>query len=74
LLVEMEEKNLVAAGASKAAIQAFLTGFGYHPAHLRHGRWLLIDEVNQTRGRNIFWFNPALPRHRDKANRLITVD
>ena len=32
LLVEMEEKNLAAAGASKAAIQSFLQGFGYRAA------------------------------------------
>ena len=59
LLVEMEEKNLVAAGASKAAIQTFLKDYGYCAAHLRKGRWHLIDDVNLTRGRNIFWFNPA---------------
>ena len=73
LLVEMEEKNLRAAGASKAAIQAFLTDFGYRPAHLRKGRWRPIAEVNATRGRNLFWFNPALPTHRKKAGRLLKI-
>lgn len=73
LLVEMEEKNLVAAGASKGAIQAFLTEFGYQAAHLRKGRWHLIGDVNQTRGRNIFWFNPTLPKHREKAGRVLNI-
>lgn len=70
LLVEMEEKNLVAAGASKAAIQSFLQDFGYRAAFLRKGRWHPIDDVNLTRGRNLFWFNPAIPKHREKASRV----
>ncbi len=74
LLVEMEEKNLVAAGASKAAIQAFLADYGYRAAFLQKGRWHLIDDVNETRGRNIFWFDPALPRHRKKAGRVLKLD
>ena len=73
LLVEMEEKNLAAAGASKAAIQSFLQGFGYRAAFLRKGRWHPIDDVNLTRGRNLFWFNPALPRHREKASRVLNI-
>jgi FkbM family methyltransferase len=73
LLVEMEEKNLRAAGASKAAIQSFLQDFGYRAAHLRKGHWLLLDDVNQTRGRNIFWFNPELPKHRQKAGRILNI-
>jgi FkbM family methyltransferase len=73
LLVEMEEKNLVAAGASKAAIQSFLQGFGYRAAFLRKGRWHPIDDVNLTRGRNLFWFNPALPSHREKASRVLNI-
>jgi FkbM family methyltransferase len=67
LLVEMEEKNLQAAGASKAAIQAFLRDYGYRAAHLRKGRWRLLDDVPNTRGRNLFWFNPDIPQHREKA-------
>ncbi|MGD0828419.1 MAG: FkbM family methyltransferase [Desulfobaccales bacterium] len=67
LLVEMEEKNLQAAGASKAAIQVFLRDYGYRAAHLRKGRWRLLDDVNNTRGRNLFWFNPDIPKHREKA-------
>jgi FkbM family methyltransferase len=73
LLVEMEEKNLMAAGASKGAIQAFLAAYGYRPAHLRKGRWLSLDDVNQSRGRNIFWFDPALPQHREKAGRILKI-
>ncbi len=74
LLVEMEEKNLVAAGASKAAIQAFLQGFSYRPAHLRKGHWHRIDDVTATRGRNLFWFNPDLAGHREKAGRILEID
>ena len=73
LLVEMEEKNLVAAGASKAAIQTFLEDYGYCAAHLRKGRWHLIDDVNLTRGRNLFWFNPDIAKHREKAGRVLNL-
>jgi FkbM family methyltransferase len=73
LLVEMEEKNLRAAGASKSAIQDFLKDYGYRAAHLRKGHWLPLDDVNSTRGRNLFWFDPALPRHREKAGRVLSV-
>ena len=73
LLVEMEEKNLAAAGASKAAIQSFLHDFGYRAAFLRKGRWRPIDDVNLTRGRNLFWFNPELPHHRLKAGRVLNI-
>jgi len=73
LLVEMEEKNLQAAGASKAAIQELLGGYGYRAAHLRKGRWRLIDDVAEARGRNIFWFNPAVPKHREKVGRVLNL-
>ncbi|MCL4500312.1 MAG: hypothetical protein M1438_00465, partial [Deltaproteobacteria bacterium] len=73
LLVEMEEKNLVAAGASKAAIQSFLRPLGYQAASLRKGRWHPIDDVNLTRGRNLFWFNPSIPKHRGKASRVLDL-
>ncbi len=70
LLIEMEEKNLRAAGASKAAIQQFLSGFGYRPAFLSKGRWHLTAGVESAKGRNIFWFRPELAAHRNKAARL----
>lgn len=70
LLVEMEEKNLKAAGASKAAIHRFLTAFGYRAAFLRKGRWHPVTDISAAPGRNIFWFNPALPTHRLQAARL----
>lgn len=70
LLIEMEEKNLKAAGASKAAIQKLLTGYGYLAVFLHKGRWRLTRDVNEVKGRNIFWFNPALPVHREKAGRI----
>jgi FkbM family methyltransferase len=67
LLLEMEEKNLQAAGASRAAIQEFLGSYGYRPAGLRKGRWLLLPGVEGARGRNFLWFIPDLPAHRQKA-------
>jgi FkbM family methyltransferase len=70
LLVEMEKKNLQAAGASRAAIQTFLRGYGYRAAHLRKGRWRLLEDVHDTRGRNLFWFDPGVARHRQAAARM----
>ncbi|MHB9072570.1 MAG: FkbM family methyltransferase [Desulfobaccales bacterium] len=66
-LMEMEEKNLIAAGASKAAIQQFLSAYGYRAAHLRKGRWYATTDLNAVKGRNIFWFNPGLAAHHRKA-------
>jgi len=70
LLIEMEEKNLAAAGASKAAIADFLGRYGYRAAHLRKGRWYATADLEGVKGRNIFWFNPSVPAHRQKAARL----
>ena len=69
-LMEMEEKNLRAAGASKAAVAHFLTGCGYRAAHLSKGRWYATADLAGVKGRNIFWFNPGVPAHRQKAARL----
>jgi FkbM family methyltransferase len=69
-LMEMEEKNLVAAGASKAAVAHFLTGYGYRAAHLKKGQWYRTANLAGVKGRNIFWFNPDIPEHREKAGRL----
>jgi FkbM family methyltransferase len=66
-LMEMEEKNLLAAGASKAAIQEFLAGCGYRAAYLRKGRWYATVDLASVKGRNIFWFNPEVETHRRKA-------
>lgn len=70
LLLEMEEKNLIAAGSSRAQIQEFLAGYGYHPAHLRKGRWYETAHLAAVKGRNIFWFKPDLARHRQQAAKL----
>jgi FkbM family methyltransferase len=70
LLVEMEEKNLRAAGASREAIRQFLAGYGYRAAHLRKGRWYATADFQGVRGRNIFWYNPDLEAHRRAAVRL----
>jgi Methyltransferase FkbM domain len=69
-LMEMEEKNLQAAGDSKAAVADFLTGYGYRAAHLSKGRWYATTELAAVKGRNIFWFNPGVQAHRAKAARL----
>jgi FkbM family methyltransferase len=69
-LMEMEEKNLVAAGTSKAAVAQFLTGYGYRAAFLRKGRWYATADLAGVKGRNIFWFNPGVAAHRQKAARL----
>ena len=60
--MEMEEKNLAAAGASKAAVADFLTGYGYRAAHLSKGRWYATADLAGVKGRNIFWFNPGRSR------------
>jgi FkbM family methyltransferase len=69
-LMEMEEKNLLAAGASKAAVAQFLTGCGYRAAHLSKGRWYATAGLAGVKGRNIFWFNPKVAAHQQKAARL----
>lgn len=73
-LMEMEEKNLAAAGASKAAIQQFLSGYGYRAAFLRKGRWYATADLKTIKGRNIFWFNPNVTAHRRKAGLLPVKD
>ena len=74
LLVEMEEKNLRAAGASREAIRQFLSPYGYRAAHLRKGRWYATADLAGVKGRNIFWFNPDLAGHRQKAAPVLNVD
>jgi FkbM family methyltransferase len=69
-LMEMEEKNLRAAGTSKAAVAQCLAGYGYRAAHLTKGRWYATADLATVKGRNIFWFNPRVPAHRQKAARL----
>jgi FkbM family methyltransferase len=73
-LMEMEEKNLLAAGASKEAIHQFLSGYGYRAAHLRKGRWYATDDLGTVKGRNIFWFNPGVAAHRQKAALLPVIE
>ena len=68
--MEREEKNLVAARGSKAAVAQFLTGCGYRAAFLRKGRWYATAGPAGVKGRNIFCFNPGVASHRDKAARL----
>jgi len=70
LLLEMEEKTLKAAGADKAALANLLQGHGYQAAFLRKGRWYATREVEGVKGRNILWFDPASPKHRQKCARV----
>jgi hypothetical protein len=70
LLLELESANLKAAGQDKEAVAEFLRPLGYAPAYLHKGRWHRTPEVRQARGRNIFWFQPDLPGHREKVRRL----
>jgi FkbM family methyltransferase len=72
-LMEMEEKNLLAAGASKAAVAQFLTGYGYRAAHLTKGRWYATADLEGVKGRNIFWFIPEIAKHRAKAGRVLNA-
>jgi FkbM family methyltransferase len=73
-LMEMEEKNLAAAGTSKAAVAQLLTGYGYRAAHLSKGRWYATADLAGVKGRNIFWFNPGVAAHRAKAARLPVIE
>jgi FkbM family methyltransferase len=73
LLLEMEEKNLRLAGTNKAAIQNWLRPLGYRGAFLHKGKWIITDDMNKTRGRNIFWYNPAKPWHQEKIRPLKIV-
>jgi FkbM family methyltransferase len=73
-LMEMEEKTLQAAGASKAAIQHFLESYGYRAAHLSKGRWYATVDLSAVKGRNIFWFNPAHEIHCRKAAILPVIE
>lgn len=70
LLIEMEEKTLKAAGTDKSAIARLLGSYGYQAAFLRKGRWYATREVNGIKGRNLLWFDPASPAHREKCARI----
>ena len=70
LLLEMEEKTLKAAGAPKAALVDLLKTYGYQAAFLRKGRWYATQEVDGVKGRNILWFDPSSPTHRQKCARV----
>jgi FkbM family methyltransferase len=70
LLMEMEEKNLRAVGLTKGDIRDFLNNFGYQAAFLYKGRWYEAKELSRAPGRNLFWFNPDLASHSQKAARV----
>ena len=67
LLVEMKEAIFQSLGTDRAAIQEFLSGFGYRPAGLFRKRWRLCQNVSQVASRNVLWLKPGLNRHREKA-------
>lgn len=61
-LLEMEDAQLAQHHSSKAQVQALLAGYGYRAYALRRRRWAPADAVT-ARCRNIFWAQPANPRH-----------
>jgi FkbM family methyltransferase len=70
LLIELEARTLRALGLSKADFQEELAPYGYQPAFLKKGTWQICQDLEAVKGRNIFWFNPDLDRHRHKAARI----
>ncbi len=70
LLLEMEDKTLGPAGVSKQDIADFLAPLGYQGAYLHKGRWHRASVLSQAKGRNIFWFQPDQPRHRQVLSDL----
>ncbi len=52
-------------------MEELLGGYGWRAAPRRQGRRRLRDDVAEARGRNIFWFNPAVAKHRQKAGRVL---
>ncbi len=70
LMIELEPKTLRALGLSKADFLAELAPYGYQPAFLKKGKWQMARDLEAVKCRNIFWFNPDLPRHRHKAARI----
>jgi FkbM family methyltransferase len=70
LLLEMKEATLLAAGTGKAELQEFLRSFGYLAAFPHKRKWYAAEEVGSVKSRNILWFNPAVPKHRQKLARL----
>ena len=67
LLMEMEEKNLQAAGTSRAAIAGIAGRLGLPGCLLHKGKWHRLEDVTRAKGRNVFWFVPSLPTHQPKA-------
>ncbi len=70
LLVEMKEAIFQSLGLDRAAIQKFLSGYGYRPVGLSKGRWRLCRDVREVVSRNVLWLKPDLARHREKAARV----
>jgi FkbM family methyltransferase len=69
-LMEMKESVLRAAGTEKGAIQDLFRRHGYAPAFLHRRKWFLSKDVREVKSRNILWFKPSLPSHREKAARV----
>lgn len=69
LLVEMKEAILRDLGLERRAFQEFLKRWGYLPAGLKKGRWYLYPDANTITGRNVWWLNPEIAGHREKALR-----
>lgn len=73
LLLEMEEKTLGPAGLSKQDIVDFLRPWGYQGAYLHKGHWHRVSDINQAKGRNIFWFREDILWHQRPLRTLGVV-
>ncbi len=70
LLVEMKETALSAGGSSREEIRDFLNGCGYLAISPQRRRYRIVREIGSLRSRNVLWFKPSKPAHREKISRL----
>ncbi len=70
LLVELKQERMQAGGWAGRHLEDYLRGFGYRPAGVQRRRWQALPKVEAARGRNILWWQPDDPRHREKAARI----
>ncbi len=57
LLIEMNDPARIGARLSRA---------GYHGVYLRRGRWRLLEDPLAPASRNVLWFRPDNPGHRER--------
>jgi hypothetical protein len=51
-----------------------LAGYGYVPSFPYKRKWYRARDVNEVKSRNLLWFDPAVPAHREKTARLPIID